>query len=71
MSEVLHHNDPTTTLLLQSHLHLSAAGPVVRHPERSSGDQPHGGTSGDSLYGQQLWDLALTGEAVYDWRSSD
>ncbi len=48
----------------------SAAGPLVCYPERGSGDQPSRGKSGDSLYGQQFWHLALVGQTVHERRSS-
>ena len=49
---------------------LSAAGPLVCYPERGSGDQPSRGESGDSLHGQQLRHLTLTGQTVHERRSS-
>lgn len=49
---------------------LSAAGPLVCYPERGGGDQPSGWEGGDSLHGQQLWHLTLTGQAVHERRSS-
>lgn len=49
---------------------LSAARPLVCYPERSSGDQPPGGESGESLHGQQFWHLAIAGQAVHERRSS-
>lgn len=49
---------------------MSAAGPLVCYPEWGSGDQPSRWKGGDSLHGQQLWHLTLTGQAVHEWRSS-
>lgn len=48
---------------------MSAAGPLVCYPQRSRGDQPSGGKSGDSLHGQQFWHLTLIGQTVYERRS--
>lgn len=49
---------------------MSAAGHLVCYPERGGGDQPSGWEGGDSLHGQQLWHLTLTGQAVHERRSS-
>lgn len=45
---------------------VSAAGSVVCHPKRVRRIQLPRREDGDSVHGQQLWNLSLAGQAVYE-----